>query len=37
MEKANALNRSGAQFLGMHIEGPYIAMNQKGARSTFYS
>jgi N-acetylglucosamine-6-phosphate deacetylase len=31
-EKANALNRSGAQFLGMHIEGPYIAMNQKGAQ-----
>jgi len=31
-EEANALNGSGAQFLGMHIEGPYIAMNQKGAQ-----
>jgi N-acetylglucosamine-6-phosphate deacetylase len=28
-EKANAENKTGAQFLGMHIEGPYIAMNQK--------
>lgn len=31
-KEANAQNRSGAQFLGMHIEGPYIAMNQKGAQ-----
>jgi N-acetylglucosamine-6-phosphate deacetylase len=31
-EKANTENTSGAQFLGMHIEGPYIAMNQKGAQ-----
>jgi len=31
-EKANAQNNSGAQFLGMHIEGPYIAMSQKGAQ-----
>jgi len=31
-ERANEQNNSGAQFLGMHIEGPYIAMNQKGAQ-----
>ena len=31
-EKANEQNKTGAQFLGMHIEGPYIAMNQKGAQ-----
>ena len=31
-EQANAENKMGAQFLGMHIEGPYIAMSQKGAQ-----
>src|SRR5690348_2281278 len=31
-EKATAQNTSGAEFLGMHIEGPYISMNQKGAQ-----
>ncbi len=31
-EIAHAHNNSGSQFLGMHIEGPYIAMNQKGAQ-----
>ena len=29
-------NSKGAQFLGMHIEGPYFAMNQKGAQDARY-
>jgi len=31
-EVANANNTKGAQFLGMHLEGPYLAMNQRGAQ-----
>ena len=31
-DRANARNEKGAQFLGMHIEGPYFAMNQRGAQ-----
>jgi len=31
-EEANKLNHRGAQFLGLHIEGPYFAMNQRGAQ-----
>src|SRR5258706_10783097 len=31
-EKANRKNSEGAQFLGMHLEGPYFAMNQRGAQ-----
>jgi len=31
-ERAQVQNKNGAQFLGMHIEGPYIAMAQKGAQ-----
>ncbi len=31
-DMANEKNKRGAQFLGMHIEGPYLAMNQKGAQ-----
>lgn len=31
-DQANARNTNGAQFLGMHIEGPYFAMNQRGAQ-----
>lgn len=29
-------NQSGAQFLGMHIEGPYFAMSQRGAQDPRY-
>jgi N-acetylglucosamine-6-phosphate deacetylase len=31
-EKANERNNKGSQFLGMHLEGPYFAMNQRGAQ-----
>ncbi|PST82681.1 N-acetylglucosamine-6-phosphate deacetylase [Pedobacter yulinensis] len=35
-EKASPLNQEGAQFVGLHIEGPYFAMNQKGAQDPKY-
>jgi N-acetylglucosamine-6-phosphate deacetylase len=35
-EKANARNKEGAQFIGMHIEGPYFAMTQRGAQDPRY-
>ncbi len=35
-EDANRNNLSGAQFLGMHLEGPYFAMNQRGAQDPRY-
>ena len=31
-ERANKRNVHGAQMLGMHLEGPYIAMSQRGAQ-----
>ena len=31
-ESANEKNVIGSQFLGMHLEGPYFAMNQRGAQ-----
>src|SRR3954451_18535735 len=31
-ESANKKNLHGAQLLGMHLEGPYIAINQRGAQ-----
>lgn len=35
-ERAKETNKQGAQFLGMHLEGPYIAMSQKGAQDGRY-
>ena len=35
-EEANRRNINGAQFLGMHLEGPYFAMNQRGAQDPRY-
>jgi len=31
-EKAAPLNESGAQLMGVHLEGPYFAMSQRGAQ-----
>jgi N-acetylglucosamine-6-phosphate deacetylase len=33
---ADKKNTSGAQFLGLHLEGPYFAMNQRGAQDPRY-
>ncbi|MEP7108069.1 MAG: N-acetylglucosamine-6-phosphate deacetylase [Ferruginibacter sp.] len=35
-EDANRNNISGAQFLGLHLEGPYFAMSQRGAQDPRY-
>lgn len=35
-EKAHAKNSKGARFLGMHLEGPYFAMSQRGAQDPRY-
>jgi N-acetylglucosamine-6-phosphate deacetylase len=35
-EQAHALNEKGARFLGMHLEGPYFAMSQRGAQDPRY-
>ena len=34
--RAHAINTKGARFLGMHLEGPYFAMNQRGAQDARY-
>ena len=33
---ANKLNKKGATFIGMHMEGPYFAINQRGAQDPKY-
>ncbi|GAB2778365.1 N-acetylglucosamine-6-phosphate deacetylase [Rhabdobacter roseus] len=35
-EQAHRHNHRGAQFLGMHLEGPYFAMSQRGAQDPRY-
>ena len=35
-EEAVKRNVRGAQFLGIHLEGPYFAMNQRGAQDPRY-
>lgn len=35
-DKADLLNNEGAQFIGLHIEGPYFSMKQKGAQDPRY-
>ncbi len=35
-EIANERNKNGAQFLGLHLEGPYFAMSQRGAQDPRY-
>ncbi|WP_026811162.1 N-acetylglucosamine-6-phosphate deacetylase [Arenibacter latericius] len=31
-DQANKVNNNGAEFLGLHLEGPYFAMSQRGAQ-----
>jgi N-acetylglucosamine-6-phosphate deacetylase len=35
-EAASKRNSKGSQFLGVHLEGPYFAMNQRGAQDPRY-
>src|SRR5258706_14795877 len=35
-EGATKKNTNGSQFLGMHLEGPYLAMSQRGAQDPRY-
>lgn len=35
-EAAHPLNRKGSEFLGIHLEGPYFAMEQRGAQDPRY-
>jgi N-acetylglucosamine-6-phosphate deacetylase len=35
-DEATQLNINGSQFIGIHIEGPYFSMNQRGAQDPRY-
>ncbi|CAM3903781.1 N-acetylglucosamine-6-phosphate deacetylase [Aquirufa aurantiipilula] len=35
-QKANLLNTEGASFIGLHLEGPYFALSQRGAQDPKY-
>lgn len=35
-KEAKSKNSKGAQFLGMHLEGPYFSVNQRGAQDPRY-
>lgn len=35
-KKAKELNKSGSEFLGIHLEGPYFSVNQRGAQDPRY-
>ena len=35
-EQANKKNTTGAQFIGIHLEGPYFAVSQRGAQDPKY-
>ncbi|HMI05223.1 MAG TPA: N-acetylglucosamine-6-phosphate deacetylase [Pedobacter sp.] len=35
-ESADKINHLGAQFIGMHLEGPYFALSQRGAQDPRY-
>ncbi|MEQ7799219.1 N-acetylglucosamine-6-phosphate deacetylase [Pedobacter sp. ASV1-7] len=35
-KQADKLNVKGAQFIGMHLEGPYFALSQRGAQDPRY-
>jgi N-acetylglucosamine-6-phosphate deacetylase len=35
-EQANKNNTAGSQFIGMHLEGPYFAVSQRGAQDPRY-
>lgn len=35
-EQANRKNKNGAEFIGLHLEGPYFSMNQRGAQDPRY-